>query len=347
MTQVAPPHPISFTPLLLNKVWGGDRLARFGKTVQPGAKVGESWELADLARTSASGAGGGAAESVIAEGPLAGKTLHDAVELWGVALLGSAAPPGARTPAPGNRFPLLVKYLDARENLSVQVHPSIAYARAHPGASIKTECWYILDADPGAVIYKGVKPGVTREVFERHLRLGDGSAVLDDMEALPARVGDMHNLPSGTVHALGSGVVVAEVQTPSDTTFRVYDWGRVGRELHVDQALECITFAPARDATRRAPDADQARLVTTGYFFVDEVRLRPRGVETLAPSQPARPVVVLMLQGEGVLEAPGGEFEPVALRAGATVLVPASQAHAGRIRGEGTALRVEVLSGGE
>lgn len=336
--------PLTFSPLLLQKVWGGDRLARFGKAVAPGDTIGESWELADLASTSASGAGGGAAESVIAAGPLAGKTLHDAVKLWGADLLGSASPPDTRHPIPDTRFPLLVKYLDARENLSVQVHPSIAYARAHPGAHIKTECWYILDAAPGAVIYKGVKPGVTRASFEKHLRTGDGAGVLNDLEAVPARVGDMHNLPSGTVHALGAGVVVAEVQTPSDTTFRVYDWGRVGRELHVEQALECITFAPARDATRRPDAASHARLVTTGFFTVDELRVGAHPSELLGAETPARPVVLLSLHGSSRIEHTAGAYPPLDVPAGTTVLIPASLAHSSRVSGNATALRVEVLS---
>jgi len=208
------PYPLVFDPFLLPKVWGGDRLARFGKGVKRGDKVGESWELADLPSTSAGGAGGGAFRSVIANGPLKGKTLHDAIVIWGRQLMGEAAL------AVGGDFPLLVKLLDASENLSVQVHPSPGYAAAHPGANLKTECWYILEAAPGAVIYKGVKAGTTRELFAAHIR--DGT-VVGDLVSVPAVVGECHTLPSGTVHALGAGVLVAEVQTPSDTTFRIYD----------------------------------------------------------------------------------------------------------------------------
>jgi mannose-6-phosphate isomerase len=343
--HAASPHPLLFSPILLPKVWGGDRLARFGKSVKKGDTIGESWELADLAATSASGAGGGAAVSPIAGGPLAGKTLHDAVRLWGTDLLG-AGNAGTRTPEPEPRFPLLVKYLDARENLSVQVHPSIAYAKAHPGANLKTECWYILDAAPGAVIYKGVKPGVTREVFERHLRQGDGAAVVEDLEAVPAVAGEMHNLPSGTVHALGAGVLVAEVQTPSDTTFRVYDWGRQGRELHVEAALECILFGPARDATRLKPGENEGRLVSTGYFTVDEVVLRDGERRALIgpPGAPARPVVVVVVAGLCTIGTANGAFVPVAAALGSTVLVPACLVGDTTIEGEGRVLRVTVLA---
>jgi mannose-6-phosphate isomerase len=164
------PYPLTFSPILLAKVWGGDRLARFGKPIRPGDTIGESWEIADLADTAASGAGGGAQRSVIAAGALAGRTLADALREWGPALLGAARP------AEGGGFPLLVKLLDARENLSVQVHPSPAYARAHAGARLKTECWYILDSQPGSVIYKGVRPGIDRARFAAAIR--DWSVVL-------------------------------------------------------------------------------------------------------------------------------------------------------------------------
>ncbi len=342
------PHPLVFSPILLQKIWGGERLSRFGKTVKPGETIGESWELADLATTSASGAGGQAAVSPIISGPLAGKTLHDAVTLWGHDLLGACTPsPGTRTPDPETRFPLLVKYLDARENLSVQVHPSIAYTNVHPEANLKTECWYILDAAPGAVIYKGVKPGVTREVFERHLRQGDGAAVVDDLEAVPARVGEMHNLPSGTVHALGAGVLVAEVQTPSDTTFRVFDWGRRGRELHIEQALECIHFGPARDATSLPAGAVEGRLVSTGFFTVDEVVLRAGERRALVqPSgAPARPVVLMVIEGSCTIESSTGVCEPVGATLGATMLVPACLVAGSVISGHGRVLRVGVIGG--
>ncbi|MDQ7012819.1 MAG: class I mannose-6-phosphate isomerase [Planctomycetota bacterium] len=262
------PYVLTFEPILKEKVWGGRRLGRLGKVLPRGVDVGESWEIADLASTSSGGGGGGAARSIIANGPLAGNSLHDAMTLWGEGLLGGAQPSGA------GGFPLLVKFLDAREHLSVQVHPSPAYACAHPEAHLKTECWYVVDAEPGSVIYKGVKPGVTREDVAGALRTGQGEGVVELLAAVPAVVGECHNLPSGTVHALGAGVLVAEVQTPSDTTFRVYDWakeyGRAGRELHVEQALACIDFGPAAAATV-SKGSGVTRLVSTPFYAVDEI----------------------------------------------------------------------------
>lgn len=309
-------YPLVFEPLLFEKVWGGRRLERLGKVLPAGKIIGESWELADMAATSASGAGGGAARSVIANGAMKGRTLRDALAAWDV--LGG--PARNRAAAEGG-FPLLVKYLDAAENLSVQVHPSAAYAASHPGAHLKTECWYILDAAPGSVIYKGVKPGVTREAFARHV--ADGT-VVGDLAAVPAVAGEMHNLPSGTVHALGAGVLVAEIQTPSDTTFRVFDWGRTGRELHVQQSLECIDFGPAPAATRGG--GKEAALVSTPFYRVDELNLtcERRGVGTGC-------CVLMVLSGAGGIGARDGSFEEVGFGAGTTILVPAACAAAAMI----------------
>ncbi|MGH7133191.1 MAG: type I phosphomannose isomerase catalytic subunit [Phycisphaerales bacterium] len=325
------PYPLLLTPLLMDKVWGGDRLARFGKAVKHGAKVGESWELADMAATSSSGAGGGAARTLIANGPLAGKTLADARAAWGRGLLGVA---DAKTPV-GTNFPMLVKYLDAREDLSVQVHPSPAYAAANKDAHLKTECWYILAAEHGAKIYKGVKPGVTRESFAAHIR---DNTVVNDMIALDAVPGECHNLPSGTVHALGAGVLVAEVQTPSDTTFRVFDWGRTGRQLHIEQSLECIDWNEAPIATRLSPEKTSMRHVDSEYFTLDE--LRPK-LGQVAHLDNDRCVALMVVAGHADLQSPAGAL-PLAV--GTTVLVPAAIASSTRIiAGDGLTLLVATV----
>lgn len=306
-------YPLILEPIFKEKVWGGRGLEQIGKVLPPQVKIGESWELADLASTSASGGGGGSAFSIISNGELKGKTVGDAVKLWGQDLMGE----GPLSHSGG--FPLLVKYLDAQENLSVQVHPSIAYCKKHPEANLKTECWYILDAKPGSVIYKGLRQGATRDDFERELRQGDGAGVVKLLEAVPAVKGECHNLPSGTVHALGAGVLVAEVQTPSDTTFRVYDWGRIGRELHIEQSMECITFDRARDATKLKEGESISRLVTTGYFELDQVNIPAGGMFVCSEGvigSANRPQVLMVVAGSGVMGTD-------AVRAGQTILVPA------------------------
>ena len=319
------PYPLVFEPILKEKVWGGRRLERFGKTLPTSANIGESWELADLPSTDPSGGGGDPARSRITNGPLAGHTLHDALERWAADLL------GRRAPTPTGDFPLLVKYLDAREHLSVQVHPSPKYSAAHPGANLKTECWFVLEADPGSKIFKGVKPGVTRSDFERALRDGDGQGCVELLESVDAVPGQLHNLPSGTVHALGEGVLVAEVQTPSDTTYRVYDWtaeyNRPKRELHVAQALECIHYGKAPHARELDPARTQERLLDTEFFSIDVIRARTE-IET-------HPVpgcsVLMLLKGSAQLRADADGFEPVSLRVGQTALIPASIADRTRI----------------
>lgn len=324
-----PISPLVLEPILKPKVWGGRRLAILGKQLPPesssDALIGESWELADLASTSASGGGGDPARSLIARGPHAGRTLHDLMDEWGDDLL----PRSLRT-ASGD-FPLLVKFLDAREHLSIQVHPSPAYAAAHPEAHLKTECWFVLDAAAAGsqrpVIYKGLRPGVTPEILRRLIA---EQRVPEAMLAVPAIVGQMHDLPSGTCHALGAGVLVAEVQTPSDTTFRVYDWakeyGRAGRALHVEEAMACIDFGPAPAATA-LPD-DPASRVTAGpllrnqYFAIDQIRLG-EGHE-LALLEGACQVLVIV-SGSGWLAAgPHGAAPPLPLRTGGTVVLPAA-----------------------
>ncbi len=333
-----PLSPMLLVPELFAKVWGGRALERLGKRLPAGEMIGESWEVADMPTTSASGAGGRAVRSVVASGELAGVSVTGLVASRREELLGASALSDA------GGFPLLVKFLDARENLSVQVHPSPAYAAANPACKLKTECWYIMDHEPGAVIYKGVRPGMTRDVFAAAIA---GGTVQELLIAVPAVRGECHNLPSGTCHALGAGVLVAEVQTPSDTTFRIYDWGRAGRELHVEQALACIDFGPAPAATRLEVGKARSRLVTTEFFTLDQARIgvgtgasmsEPVEGNGEARGQRGRCRVVVAISGEVTLISTGAMFRPVQVRAGETALVPASVAGA---------TRVESVDGGE
>lgn len=318
------PYPLITEPILKEKVWGGRRLTEIGKRLPEGVKFGESWEVADLFSTSADGAGGDAAHSPIANGEMQGLTIRDAVIAMGANLMGHVP-----LTADGG-FPLLAKYLDAAENLSVQVHPSPAYAEAHPGAHLKTESWYVVDAAPGATIYRGVRPGVTRESFAR--AISDGT-VAELLVGVPAHRGDVHHLPSGTVHALGAGVLVAEVQTPSDTTFRVFDWNRGGsaggggagggRRLHVEEALQCIDFEPGDAAPTRSDGSDRFPLVSTPFYELSEVRGvgdSEREIDTSADA----PVVWMVLHGAGRLEPlDAGDFDPTPFHAGTTIIIPA------------------------
>jgi mannose-6-phosphate isomerase len=334
--------------MFYEKVWGGRRIEGY-KSLPAGKQIGESWELADLGATSASGAGGGEARSVISNGPLKGKTLSNALGMWGDGLLpamkllkppageaqvpavpqpaAEGAPPAPPPPAAAGAFPLLIKFLDASDNLSVQVHPSAEYAKNNPGAHLKTECWYIMQAEPGSKIYKGLRPGVTREKFEAAARANDPT-IVDMLGAIPATVGDCHYLPSGTPHALGKGVVVAEVQTPSDTTFRVYDWGREGRELHIDQALACINFGGQQPpvATKARKGATNSRLVTTPTFMIEEWINTPQSPGGVVPRGGSNSGIAIVIGISGRVQVVGSTIEPTCwVRAGCVGLIPAKR----------------------
>lgn len=313
-----PLYPLKFEPIYKAKVWGGRALEKLGRQLPPDQPIGESWELVDLATTSASGGGGGAERSVISNGPLAGQTLNQLIGQFGAELMGRL------TLTDQGGFPLLAKYLDARQNLSVQVHPSEAYVAEHPEAFLKSEAWYIVDADPGSVIYKGVARGTTPADFARAIA---DNTVADLMIAIPANVGDMHYLPSGTCHALGAGILVAEVQTPSDTTYRVYDWGRAGRELHVEQALQCIHFGPAETSayeprtTIEREHSTVTTLVRCEHFRVERITMVSGHRQPMPGDQPR---VWMVLSGEGRLACAGGACGCTPFAAGDTLLLPAA-----------------------
>ncbi len=220
-------YPFIFTPHFKERVWGGRNIERlYGKPLPPRQVIGESWEITDRPE----------GVSVIANGPLAGKTLRWLMEQHAAELLG-AERTGVKT------FPLLVKILDAQDKLSLQVHPPAAKAKELKGEP-KTEMWFIADATPSADLFVGLKRGVTRADFERKVR--DGS-VGECFHHIPVKAGDTMFLPSGRVHAIGAGNVIFEIQQNSDTTYRVFDWNRLGldgqpRELHVEQSLASIDF---------------------------------------------------------------------------------------------------------
>lgn len=303
---------LAIAPRYRARVWGGTTLAtRLGRTL-PVEKdpIGESWELCDFP---AGMPDDGSARSAVSAGPFAGQTLAQLRLAHGRELMGDLPV----NPATGG-FPLLLKYLDANAALSVQVHPSPEYAAAHPEAHLKSEAWFIVDCKPGAVIYKGLKPGVTAKDLRAALAANTDAAVVPLMETLPVAPGDCHYLPSGTCHALGAGILVAEVQTPSDTTFRVYDWGRVGRELHVEQALACIDFSgkPLPPKAQATKEPGSARVVDCAFFKSDHHRLAPG--QTLEAPQDGRPVAWMVLAGS-VTAHDGQSF-----KAGDTLLWPAA-----------------------
>ena len=213
----------------MERVWGGRRLESvLGKNLPPGAPVGESWEIVDRED----------AQSVVHDGELRGATLNHLWTQHRAKIFGTAY---ADHPAP--RFPILIKLLDARERLSVQVHPPASIAPALHGEP-KTEMWYFLDCLPGASIYAGLKRGVTRAAFETAMERGE---VEQTLHQAPVQSGESIFIPSGRVHAIGDGCLIVEVQQNSDTTYRVFDWNRTGldgvpRALHIPESMSSIDF---------------------------------------------------------------------------------------------------------
>ena len=299
------PYPITFEPILKEKVWGGRALEQFGKHLPAETPIGESWELADLPKSIAGG------KSVIANGELAGKSLSDALKSH-PSIMGD-------TPLSNGGFPLLIKFLDANDNLSVQVHPNERYAEIHPEAHLKSEAWIILDVAQGGCIYIGLAPGTTEEGLRASI---DGNSVPELLNAIEVTKGECYYLPSGTCHALGAGVLVAEVQTPSDTTFRIWDWGRTHRQMHVDQAMLCIDFAaaysqPPHPTSIASGPFQTTHFLDTPHFSIERVQTTEDAALPLVVDN--APVVIMVVQGDATIE----HAVPVEAPVGTTVLLPA------------------------
>jgi mannose-6-phosphate isomerase len=249
--------PLLFEPLAMERVWGG-RLVEslLGKSIPRGLPIGELWEMVDRPE----------AQSVVHRDPLKGRTLHDLwtnhrAEIFGKKHLSNPSP----------RFPLLIKLLDARERLSVQVHPPVSRA-AELGGEPKTECWYFLHAAEGASIYAGLKKGVKRKEFEKALKNG---SVEETLHRAPSHTGESIFIPSGRLHAIGEGLLIVEVQQNSDTTYRVFDWNRNGldgkpRELHLEESMASIDFD---DFEPELTPASAPVVADCPYFLVEKFDL--------------------------------------------------------------------------
>lgn len=303
------------------RLWGGRKLETFyGKALPPEEAVGEAWLVADHASY----------ESVVADGPYRGRTLNELVRAYRGALLGRLA-----APTPFGRFPLLLKILDAREILSVQVHPDDACAKqlGEPDAG-KTEMWYVLDAEPGSELICGLAADLTREGFAT--AVADGS-LARRLDRYPVQGGSALFVPAGIVHALGAGVLLAEIQQNSDLTYRLYDWGRtdargVPRALHVDKAMAAIRFGarhsgPAHPLSFEAGGARYTVLAACGHFAAERIEACGTG-ECLTHGDSFH--IVLVEQGPLCV---GG----VTLRSGEAAVIPAAMGTAG-ISGAGSLL---------
>ena len=298
------PEPLLLQPALKVKVWGGRRLAALGMTLPDARPCGEAWLLHDSA--------------TVAQGPHAGRALGELLLRHGAALAGPEVDPGAG-------WPLLAKLLDASAWLSVQVHPDDASAQRLEGEPRgKTEAWYVVAAEPGARLVRGVQPGCTRAQLEDALRAGALESLLLETQVA---AGDALLLRAGTVHALGPGLLVYEIQQTSDRTYRLHDWGRVGldgqpRPLHLERGLDVARLdAPAPLRHTAGQPAQVVEIARCAYFVLELLQLNGHaGRRVTRDTGGCRFHALTCIAGRAALEAGAGRLD---LRAGQTALVPA------------------------
>lgn len=317
------PYPIKFTPVLKQTIWGGRRLGeQLGKPIGPESDYAESWEVVDH----------GHDQSRVEEGPLAGQTLAELIAGHRHWLLGDDVPEGS--------FPLLLKYLDCNRVLSVQVHPCDQYGAQMETPDLgKTEAWYIVAAEPESLIYAGLKQGIDRQDLQQAIVAGETEQTLHSFHPTP---GDVVFIPAGTVHALGAGLLVAEIQQSSDTTFRLFDWNRVdadgnARPLHLEQGLEVTDYQRGPVAPLQCdPNVDGWQTIVACEKFM--LRVMEQGQDRVGGDGKFH--IVTVPRGEATLRF--GETV-TALHPGSTLLLPAMiDACELSISGEGTVLEAHL-----
>lgn len=316
-------YPLIFEPILHDRIWGGSKLGTLlGKNLS-GNTVGESWELSAVEGN----------VSVVANGTLKGQKLTDLLHKHTAKILGSKVHEFF-----GEQFPLLFKFLDAREDLSIQVHPNDELAKVRHNSFGKTEMWYVMQADEGSRIIIGFKEKSGPDEYLRHL---NNKTLIEILKEVKVKQGDVYFLETGTVHALGAGIVVAEIQQTSDITYRVYDWDRTdangkSRELHTEQALDAITYDVA-NAERHYNKAENTgnRIVESRYFSTNYIPLTgDMEVQKNGDSF----TVYICTEGGFTIEYSGKTY---GFKRGDTILMPAAL-NAFTLKGEASLLEVYI-----
>ena len=287
--------PISFNPVFKEKPWGGVKLQTILHKAIPSPKTGESWEISAVQGN----------VPLVKKGYFKGLRLTELIEKYKQMLLGTSVYQQFQ-----NDFPLLLKYIDAADDLSIQVHPGDLMAQKEHDSFGKNELWHIIQADPQAVLYIGFKSGVNQDEYLSHLKAGKLEELL---HKIPVQAGDTYYIPAGTVHAIGKGVLLAEVQQTSDITYRIYDWNRVGldgkpRELHTNLALQAINFTAQ-------PDKREEKLIQTPYFTIEKLSME---TDIYKDIRKLDSFVILMNTGQGKFIVNDEDFN-----AGDTLLIPA------------------------
>lgn len=299
--------PLRFRPYLKTVIWGGDRICRYKGIAQTEPNVGESWEISAVPGH----------ESVVEEGEYAGQTLTDLIGRFGESLLGASV-----YKRYGGSFPLLIKLIDANDNLSVQVHPDDRLAMERHGSMGKTEMWYIIESDSEASIYAGLRLKLTPEEYER--RVAEDN-IMEALAVHNSSPGDVFFLPAGRIHAIGAGNLLAEIQESSDVTYRIYDYGRRDkdgnlRELHTEQAKGAIDFEvyPEYKNPPVPENERMSQLVSCEHFTTSRLLLRGDADLELCPDSFT---VLMCISGRATLIYAAGETE---IKAGETLLLPAA-----------------------
>ena len=303
-------YPMEFGPILKQMIWGGNRILSYKSLVLNMSKIGESWEL--------SGVPGN--ESVVSNGEFAGRTITELIKEYGAELLGRHV-----YETYGENFPLLIKFIDARDDLSIQVHPDDAMAKSVHGQPFgKTEMWYVVSADKDAHLMSGLSVEITPEEYVSRVENNTITDVLCDYKV---QSGDVFFLPAGRIHSIGKGCFIAEIQQTSDLTYRIYDFGRLGldgnpRELHTELAKDAIDYSVSEDYRTEytAVQNEETQLVECEYFKTNLLDLtEPLSVDVKSKDSF---MIVICLEGKGILK--DSQENSITLKQGETILVPAS-----------------------
>lgn len=307
-------YPLKFRPILKTVVWGGEKIVPFKQISSTQHNVGESWEL--------SGVKGN--ESVIDNGEFAGRTITSVLEEYKEQLVGKKVYENT-----GNEFPLLIKFIDAKSDLSIQVHPDDALAAVrHNGSKGKTEMWYVVEADADAHLLSGLSKEIDKDEYVKRV---DNNTITEVLEKHSVKPGDVFFLPAGRIHAICGGCFIAEIQQTSDITYRIYDYGRLGldgkpRELHTELAKDAIdykVYPDYRTSWQEKPDTENL-LVKCKYFTTSEYSLNKPFTKDLSDLDSF--LVVMCVDGSGSLteKENSGEEHTVSIHSGETVLIPAT-----------------------
>lgn len=304
--EILEPQLFRFALNLKTVLWGGDKIAAFKGIELDVHNVGESWEISGLEGH----------ESVVLDGDDAGLTLRELIMKYKGQLVGNRV-----YRKHGDEFPLLIKFIDAHKDLSVQVHPDDELARRRHGCSGKTEMWYIIEAEEGASLLAGMNRTITPSEYLQHLNDGTLLSVLMNHTTHP---GDIFFLPSGRIHSIGAGNLLLEVQQPCDITYRVYDYDRLDtngkpRELHTDLAVDAIDYTVSRDCLRHYPDRD-GTISLIGSIFFDVDRMMIDGEHTRRMPHDAF-LCLMCIDGEATIDC--GNGKPVSIKRGESLLAPA------------------------